>query len=218
MKSNLLKSLLIYFIGYMVVGSITINMIPDKYYIYGQLILTLLTLLLIIKCSKNYFEKNFLKDIQECLDKSIRLGIYTFLIIMVSITLTSLSRNLGFSDTTQNNNIITSLAKESPISVGIIIIGLLPFIEELIFKYQLFDNTNILKNHRMIKTLVIGILFASLHCLIEIINLDIMVIISFINYLVFYITTNFIYKKYKNLMMSIAIHCLYNAISFILIF
>ena len=59
MKSNLLKSLLIYFIGYMVVGSITRNMIPDKYYIYGKLIVTLLTLLLIIKCSKNYFEKNF---------------------------------------------------------------------------------------------------------------------------------------------------------------
>lgn len=218
MKSNLTKSLLCYFVGYMFIGSLLVSILPEKYYIIGQLLISFITFITVIYCSKEYFKSHFLNDMQECLDKSIRLGIYTFIVVMISITFSSLTRNIGLNNSTANNNFIISLAINSPISVGVMTILFLPVIEELIFKYQLVDNTTFLKQHTLIKFIAIGTLFAGLHCINEILTLNITVIISFVNYLVFYLFTSYIFKKYNNLMMAITIHCLYNAVSFILIF
>lgn len=215
--TNLKKTMILYFIGYFILGNIIVNILPDSWYMYGQLILVVMTFFLTIYYAKDYFNINFIKDMEYCLNKSIKLGIYTFIIVMISITLNSISRSLNLASSTSNNNHITVLINNYPIITGFIIILFLPFIEEIVFKWQLFKNTKFLVGHSFTKTIIIGLLFASLHCLIEIINLDWSVVINFINYLLFYCCTMYAYSKSKNLMVPILIHCLYNAISFILV-
>ena len=76
----------------------------------------------------------------------------------------------------------------------------------IFFKYVLFKNTDCLKKHWIIKTLIIGLLFASLHCASEVIKLDITAFICMFNYFIFYVATNIIYHKKENLMMVVIIH------------
>ena len=210
-------ALLIYFIGYMFLGGLITASVAPKYTIYAQLIITIITFLMIIRVSKDYFEKSFVNDTLKGLDKSILLGVYSFLLAVMGLIFSYLN-SLLIQTTTANQESIILSSYANPLITGFIIILLLPFIEELLFKYHLFSNTVFLKKHWIIKTFVIAVIFATLHCLSEIVNLNPSIIFSFVNYFIFYIITNVIYRKYDNLMFSIIIHCLYNAVSFILIF
>lgn len=210
-------ALLIYFIGYMFLGGLITASVSPKYTIYVQLMITIIIFLMIIRVSKDYFEKSFVNDTLKGLDKSILLGIYTFLITVMGLIF-SYFNSLFFQTTTVNQESIILSSYANPLITGFIVILLLPFIEELLFKYHLFTKTQILKKHWLTKTFVIAVIFATLHCLNDIVNLNPSIIFSFINYFIFYVITNFIYRIYDNLMFSVIIHCLYNAVSFILIF
>lgn len=117
---------------------------------------------------------------------------------------------------TYNNDLIKNIYTDSPVILGIISIALLPFIEEIFFKYVLFKNTDCLKKHWIIKTLIIGLLFASVHCASEVIKLDITAFIYMLNYFIFYVATNIIYHKKENLMMVVIIHMLINICAVVL--
>lgn len=210
-------ALLIYFIGYMFLGGLITASVSPKYTIYVQLMITIIIFLMIISVSKDYFEKSFVNDTLKGLDKSILLGIYAFLITVMGLIF-SYFNSLFFQTTTVNQESIILSSYANPLITGFIVILLLPFIEELLFKYHLFTKTKILQKHWLIKTSVIAVIFATLHCLGEIVDLNPSIIFSFANYFIFYVITNVIYRKYDNLMFSIIIHCLYNAVSFILIF
>lgn len=210
-------ALLIYFIGYTFLGGLITASVAPKYTIYVQLIITIIVFLMIIRVSKDYFEKSFVNDALKGIDKSILLGIYTFLIVIIGLIFSYLN-NLFVQTTTLNQESIILSSYTNPLITGFIVILLLPFIEELLFKYHLFTKTKILQKHWLTKTFVIAVIFATLHCLSEIVNLNPSIIFSFVNYFIFYVITNFIYRKYDNLMFSIITHCLYNAVSFILIF
>ncbi|MCI9630114.1 CPBP family intramembrane glutamic endopeptidase [Thomasclavelia cocleata] len=211
------SALLIYFIGYLFLGGLIIATVAPEYTIYVQLVITIIIFLMIIRVSKDYFEKNFVSDTFKGIDKSILLGIYTFLLVIIGLIFSYLN-SLFVQTTTLNQESIILSSYANPLITGFIVILLLPFIEDLLFKYHLYTKTKTLKNHWLIKTSVIAILFATLHCLSEIVNLNPYIFFSLANYFIFYVITNFIYLKYDNLMFSIIIHCLYNAVSFILIF
>lgn len=216
-ENSIASAVLVYFGCYLLLGSVIIAISPIEYQIYVRLLITFITWGMMIRCCKPYFEKNFIEDIMQGLDKSIVLGVFTFVLVMIGLLFTSLSNQLT-GTTTINQNVIELMAIENPITMGFIIILFLPFSEELLFKDQLFNQTKFLRRSWWLKTLAVASIFASFHCLTEIISLEWTVIISFFNYFIFYVLTNFIVKKYDNLMMAIITHCLYNAVAYILIF
>ena len=216
--NNVYRYLITYFIIYPLLEIFAMTLIPEQYYNEARFVITLIIFILSVYISKDYFKNCFFDNCIECLDKSISLGIYTFLLVFINITINSIQRTVFNADlTSQNNEIIIESANSNPVLIGIIIIILLPIIEELLFKYHLFQNTAFLKKRAVIKTVILGILFASLHCLNELLSFNYMIVLSFLNYLLFYLVTNFIYIKKDNLMMSIVIHCLYNAVCYIII-
>ena len=89
------------------------------------------------------------------------------------------------------------LYSKHPYIIGLIVILLLPFVEEILFKAQIFKNTKSLDNHKVIKTIIIALLFACFHCITEIVTLNYKAIISMINYILFY------YKRVNNLFYNV---------------
>ena len=216
--NNVYKYLITYFIIYPLSEIFAMALLPEQYCNVARFIVALIIFIISVYLSKDYFKKCFFDNCIECLDKSISLGIYTFLLVFINITINSIQRTIFNADlTSQNNEMIIESANNNPILIGMIVIILLPVIEELLFKYHLFENTKFLENRSIIKTAIIGIFFASLHCLNEILSFNCLIILSFMNYFLFYLITNFIYIKKNNLMMPIVIHCLYNAVCYIII-
>lgn len=216
--NNIYKYLIVYFIIYPLLEIFAMTLIPEQYWNAAKFVISLIIFILSVYLSKDYFKKYFFDNCIECLDRSISLGIYTFLLVFINITISSIQRTIFNADlTSKNNEIIIESANSNPFLIGVIVIILLPIIEELLFKYHLFQNTAFLKKRAVIKTVILGILFASLHCLNELLSFNYMIVLSFFNYLLFYLVTNFIYIKKDNLMMSIVIHCLYNAVCYIII-
>ncbi|MBM6840153.1 CPBP family intramembrane metalloprotease [[Clostridium] spiroforme] len=216
--NNIYKYLIVYFVMYPLLEIFALTVIPEQYCNAAKFVVTLIIFILSVYLSKDYFKKSFFDNCIECLDKSVSLGIYTFLLVFINITISSIQRTIfNAALTSQNNEIIIESASNNPILIGVIVIILLPVIEELLFKYHLFENTKFLENRSIIKTAIIGIFFASLHCLNEILSFNYLIVLSFMNYFLFYLITNFIYIKKNNLMMPIVIHCLYNAVCYIII-
>lgn len=216
--NNVYRYLITYFIIYPLLEILAMILIPEQYYNAARFIVALIIFILSVYLSKDYFKNSFFDNCIECLDKSVSLGIYTFLLVFINITISSIQRTIFNADlTSQNNETIIESANSNPFLIGMIVILLLPVIEELLFKYHLFENTKFLENRSIIKTAIIGIFFASLHCLNEILSFNCLIILSFMNYFLFYLITNFIYIKKDNLMMPIVIHCLYNAVCYIII-
>lgn len=215
-KHTILSSLLLYFIGYLLIGSLIISFTPSKYQIYTRLVLSLILFFSMIRISRKEFD-NVIEQINEVLGTGALITtITTFIIFVINIALTFLSVAI-FKQTTVNNNIISFLFAQHPYIMGLITILLLPFVEELLFKAQIFKNTKFLDNHKVIKTIIIALLFACFHCITEIVTLDYKVIFSLINYFVFYVITNTVYiKSNYNIMKPIAIHMLLNTLSLII--
>ena len=169
-----------------------------------------------IRISRKEFD-NIIEQINEVLGTGALItAVTTFIIFVINIALTFLSYTL-FKQTTVNNNNISMLYSKHTYIIGLIVILLLPFVEEILFKAQIFKNTKFLDNHKVIKTIIIALLFACFHCITEIVTLDYKVIFSLINYFVFYVITNTVYiKSNYNIMKPIAIHMLLNTLSLII--
>lgn len=188
-KHTILSSLLLYFIGYLLIGSLIISFTPSKYQIYTRLVLSLILFFSMIRISRKEFD-NVIEQINEVLGTGALITtITTFIIFVINIALTFLSVAI-FKQTTVNNNIISFLFAQHPYIMGLITILLLPFVEELLFKSQIFKNTKFLKEHKVIKTIIVALLFSSFHCITEIVTLDYKVIFSLINYFIFYVITS----------------------------
>ncbi len=200
----------------MLIGSFIISLTPTKYQIYTRLVVSLILFFSMIRISRKEFD-NIIEQINEVLDTGAFItAVVTFMIFAINIALTFLSYTL-FKQTTVNNNIISMLYSKHPYITGLIVILLLPFVEENLFKAQIFKNTKFLDNHKVIKTIIIALLFACFHCITEIVTLNYKVIISMINYILFYSITNTIYiRSNYNIMKPIAIHMLLNALSLII--
>lgn len=217
-EHTVLSSILLYFVGYLFVGSLIISFTPSKYQIYSRLIITLILFILMIRISKNEFN-NLIDQINEVLGTgALQTSIITFIIFVINIVLTFISVTI-FNKTTTNNNVINVLYENNPYIMGLITVLLLPFVEEILFKSQLFKNTNFLKDHKIIKTILIALLFSSFHCLSEILTLNFKVIFAMINYFIFYVITNTLYicSDY-NIMKPISVHMLVNLLSLIITF
>lgn len=215
-EHTVLSSILLYFVEYLFVGSLIISFTPSKYQIYTRLIISLFLFFFMIRISRKEFD-NIIEQINEVLGTGALItAVTTFIIFVINIALTFLSVVI-FKQTTVNNNIISFLFSQHPYIMGLITILLLPFIEELLFKSQIFKNTKFLKKHKVIKTIIVALLFASFHCITEITALNYKVIFSLINYFIFYVITNTIYiKSNYNIMKPIAIHMLLNTLSLII--
>ena len=215
-EHTVLSSILLYFVGYLFVGSLIISFTPSKYQIYTRLIISLFLFFFMIRISRKEFD-NVIEQINEVLGTGALItAVTTFIIFVFNIALTFLSVVI-FKQTTDNNNVIRILYAQHPYIMGLIIILLLPFVEELLFKSQIFKNTKFLKKHTIIKTIVIALLFACFHCIAEIMTLNYKIIFSLINYFIFYIITSAIYiKSDYNIMKPIAIHMLLNTLSLII--
>ena len=189
----------------MLIGSFIISLTPTKYQIYTRLVVSLILFFSMIRISRKEFD-NIIEQINEVLDTGAFItAVVTFMIFAINIALTFLSYTL-FKQTTVNNNIISMLYSKHPYITGLIVILLLPFVEEILFKAQIFKNTKFLDNHKVIKTIIIALLFACFHCITEIVN-----------YILFYSITNTIYiRSNYNIMKPIAIHMLLNALSLII--
>lgn len=215
-KHTVSSSILLYFVGYLLIGSFIISLTPTKYQIYTRLVVSLILFFSMIRISRKEFD-NIIEQINEVLGTGAFItAVVTFMIFAINIALTFLSYTL-FKQTTVNNNIISMLYSKHPYIIGLIVILLLPFVEEILFKAQIFKNTKFLDNHKVIKTIIIALLFACFHCITEIVTLDYKVIFSLINYFVFYVITNTVYiKSNYNIMKPIAIHMLLNTLSLII--
>lgn len=214
-EHTVLSSILLYFVGYLFVGSLIISFTPSKYQIYTRLIISLFLFFFMIRISRKEFD-NIIEQINEVLGTGALITALTTFIFVINIALTFLSVVI-FKQTTVNNNIISILFAQHTYIMGLITILLLPFVEELLFKSQIFKNTKFLKEHKFIKTIIVALLFASFHCITEIIALNYKVIFSLINYFIFYVITNTIYiKSNYNIMKPIAIHMLLNTLSLVI--
>ncbi|MEQ3067980.1 CPBP family intramembrane glutamic endopeptidase [Thomasclavelia ramosa] len=213
--SILCKALIIYILFYFIIGAVLISVVPDDLSVYLRLTVTCITFIGMIFISKDYFKNKFVNDSMDVLDNSLKLAIISFALVMVNSFLTYINESM-ITASTYNNDLIKNIYTDSPVILGIISIALLPFIEEIFFKYVLFKNTDCLKKHWIIKTLIIGLLFAFVHCASEVIKLDITAFIYMLNYFIFYVATNIIYHKKENLMMVVIIHMLINICAVVL--
>ena len=117
-----------------------------------------------IRISRKEFD-NIIEQINEVLGTGAFItAVVTFMIFAINIALTFLSYTL-FKQTTVNNNNISMLYSKHTYIIGLIVILLLPLVEEILFKAQIFKNTKFLDNHKVIKTIIIALLFACFHCI-----------------------------------------------------
>lgn len=215
-KRNLPAKLFVfYLLFYYVLGSIVISIFTDVNSNYIRLVFAVMTLVVVIFFSKEYFNNHFFKDSMEVLDKSIRLGIIAFGLVVLNIICSFLT-DFVFKTELINNTAIMIAIQNDPFIVGIITILLLPFTEEIIFKYQLLNNAHFLKEKRIFKVIVLSVLFAGIHCVFELVTLNYRIVFSFIYYMLFYTITAYYYGKYDNFMMSVILHMLVNACAFIM--
>lgn len=132
-EHTVFSSILLYFVGYLLVGSLIISFTPSKYQIYTRLIISLFLFFFMIRISRKEFD-NIIEQINEVLGTGALItAVTTFIIFVFNIALTFLSVVI-FNQTTVNNNIISILFTQHPYIMGLITILLLPFVEELLFK------------------------------------------------------------------------------------
>ena len=135
----------------MLIGSFIISLTSTKYQIYTRLVVSLILFFSMIRISRKEFD-NIIEQINEVLGTGAFItAVVTFMIFAINIALTFLSYTL-FKQTTVNNNNISMLYSKHTYIIGLIVILLLPLVEEILFKAQIFKNTKFLDNHKVIKT------------------------------------------------------------------
>ena len=139
--SILCKALIIYILFYFIIGAVLISVVPDDLSVYLRLTVTCITFIGMIFISKDYFKNKFVNDSMDVMDNSLKLAIISFALVMVNSFLTYINESM-ITASTYNNDLIKNIYTDSPVILGIISIALLPFIEEIFFKYVLFKNTD----------------------------------------------------------------------------
>lgn len=141
--SILCKALIIYILFYFIIGAVLISVVPDDLSVYLRLTVTCITFIgmIFISKEKDYFKNKFVNDSMDVMDNSLKLAIISFALVMVNSFLTYINESM-ITASTYNNDLIKNIYTDSPVILGIISIALLPFIEEIFFKYVLFKNTD----------------------------------------------------------------------------
>ena len=171
-------------------------------------VISLLTLLLLIYLNREAF-KGFKRKINDTLKNIISLGFNTAIIINVELLMASMKYGLSVGN---NANQIQTTKFVATICGLLLIVIIIPVIEEIIFKYVLIgDETN---DYRRI--IISCLVFICLHTATEIVSLQWTVIFDMISYLAFFLITFLAYKKSDNILYPITIHILCNLVPVIL--
>lgn len=100
-KHTVSSSILLYFVGYLLIGSFIISLTPTKYQIYTRLVVSLILFFSMIRISRKEFD-NIIEQINEVLGTGAFItAVVTFMIFAINIALTFLSYTL-FKQTTVN--------------------------------------------------------------------------------------------------------------------
>lgn len=186
-------------------------MIPFSIYIKNQTI-RYITLYLTILIGLLYiYRKDILKEIKKFkFNYLINTTVYWLIGLTIMITSSTILHNLGIDiATNQQNNI--NLLKEMPIAETIIAVFIGPIIEEIVFRRSLY---NAIENKHAF-AIITGLIFGSTHVLFKLHNpLELLYII---NYSSCGIAFGYAYKENDNIIPTILIHSLHNAITLLLL-
>ena len=211
---NISKSLIAYFIGNVLVIPFIASLFEGNLYIYILMIYTLLLTIYLIKINIDAFQDGLRKIMNMC-DNIIVLGLASLTLLIISIVFSYLKYRLGINESSGNVFLISKFY-QNQFLIGIYITILAPIMEEIIFKHIAIDNLSFIKN-RFIKIVFISLLFATMHLLPEIMQLNMEVCIDMMNYMIFGMLTSLVYVRYaSNIYNVIFIHALCNLITLIL--
>ena len=216
MNNKKIKQTLLGYFGIYIIGiPFMISLCPNGLDVIMNFVLSVIFLLWMIQMCKQVLEESLKKILDVC-EKSFKIGLIAIFLLIVSIVCSygkitlNIDNNVGYSELVYqflNNKLI----------FGILIIFISPFIEELLYKYVLFEQTEILKEHWVIKAISVSMLFAAMHVLPELINFQFYVILDILNYFIFGMVTTVYYKKTSNIYAPLAVHILCNAVALILL-
>lgn len=211
---NISKSLIAYFIGNVLVIPFIASLFEGNLYIYILMISTLLLTIYLIKINIDAFQDGLRKIMNMC-DNIIVLGLASLTLLIISIVFSYLKYRLGINESSGNVSLISKFY-QNQFLIGIYITILAPIMEEIIFKHIAIDNLSFIKN-RFIKIVFISLLFATMHLLPEIMQLNMEVCIDMMNYMIFGMLTSLVYVRYSsNIYNVIFIHALCNLTTLIL--
>ena len=211
---NISKSLIAYFVGNVFVIPFIASLFEGNLYIYILMISTLLLTLYLIRINIDAFQDGLRKIMNMC-DNIIVLGLVSLIILIVSIVFSYLKYRLGINESSGNVSLISKFY-QNQFLIGIYITILAPIMEEIIFKHIAIDNLSFIKN-RFIKIVIISLLFAAMHLLPEIMQLNMEVCIDMMNYMIYGMLTSLVYVRYaSNIYNVIFIHALCNLTTLIL--
>lgn len=211
---NISKSLIAYFVGNVFVIPFIASLFEGNLYIYILMISTLLLTLYLIRINIDAFQDGLRKIMNMC-DNIIVLGLVSLIILIVSIVFSYLKYRLGINESSGNVSLISKFY-QNQFLIGIYITILAPIMEEIIFKHIAIDNLSFIKN-RFIKIVIISLIFAAMHLLPEIMQLNMEVCIDMMNYMIFGMLTSLVYVRYaSNIYNVIFIHALCNLTTLIL--
>lgn len=211
---NISKSLIAYFVGNVFVIPFIASLFGGNLYIYILMISTLLLTLYLIRINIDAFQDGLRKIMNMC-DNIIVLGLVSLTLLIISIVFSYLKYRLGINESSGNVSLISKFY-QNQFLIGIYITILAPIMEEIIFKHIAIDNLSFIKN-RFIKIVIISLLFATMHLLPEIMQLNMEVCIDMMNYMIFGMLTSLVYVRYaSNIYNVIFIHALCNLTTLIL--
>ncbi len=214
-KHKNLNLFMMYIIVYLIAIPKIITYVPLEIQNYLYLILAILFMVIIVYWNRRAFEKLIYKILNVC-DKSIYIGVITIVLIAISIICTYAKTLLHIGNNSGYINLISQY-KSNKLIFTIIIIVITPIIEEIIYKFVLFKNANFMKEKTKCKLMTCSTTFAVMHILDEIILLQPIAIIDFINYFIFGVMTTLVYKKTDNILFPLAIHMLCNGVALYLL-
>lgn len=211
---NISKSLIAYFVGNVFVIPFIASLFEGNLYIYILMISTLLLTLYLIRTNIDAFQDGLRKIMNMC-DNIIIIGLVSLTLLIISIVFSYLKYRLGINESSGNVSLISKFY-QNQFLIGIYITILAPIMEEIIFKHIAIDNLSFIKN-RFIKIVIISLIFATMHLLPEIMQLNMEVCIDMMNYMIFGILTSLVYVRYaSNIYNVIFIHALCNLTTLIL--
>jgi len=214
MNKKWLKLFLLYFVVYLIIIPKIVNGYPTS---LQGIILTIVSvgfLIVYILLNKIVFD-NLLTKIIDIADNSIYVGIISIVLLFINITCSFFKMNLCIDNNIGYTSLINSYYINPIMVVCIVVCN--PILEELVFKHVLFDQTEILKEKKILKIILISVVFSILHILNEILVFNVYALIDFINYFTFSIITFLSYTKTNNILYPIMIHMLCNGVAIYLI-
>lgn len=143
-------------------------------------------------------------------------GIFTigfyFLIIIVAITITSIALNILHIGISENQKAIESSFEDNMILSSIVTVGLAPFVEEMIFRFHIFNTIRGKKRRRKFAAILISsICFAFYHTtFISIFSMNFGEVMTLLPYFVIGMILACLRAKTDNLIYPVVLHMAYN--------